>query len=159
MDGITETESRRIPVDGYFSEEIIDGMAVLVPDLTMNSQYLQNYIYGTAVDKSLAGSTDGQTSTDTTGGTDSAGTDAGNGYDSSGTDGTGTYDGTYSQGYDAGGYDGTYDSGTDYGYGDYGGTDGGSGYQENTYGYQDTDNSYGTGDYADPGAADGTYGQ
>ena len=163
VDGITETESRRIPVDGYFSEEIIDGMSVLVPDLTMNSQYLQNYIYGTPVDESLAGSTDEHTVTDTTGGTDSSGTDTGSGYDSSGYDSTGAYDSTYTQNYDTGGYDGTYDSGTDYGYGDYGGTDTGSGYQDNTYGYQDsgtgTENSYGTGDYADPGAADGTYGQ
>ena len=44
--GITDMDSYRIPVDGTFSSQNISGMAVLVPDLAANSQYLQEYIYG-----------------------------------------------------------------------------------------------------------------
>ena len=36
----------RLPVDGTYSEEMIRGMAVLVPDLQVNSEYLHRYIYG-----------------------------------------------------------------------------------------------------------------
>lgn len=36
----------RIPVDGTYTEEIIYGMAVLVPDLEANSKELHRYIYG-----------------------------------------------------------------------------------------------------------------
>ncbi|MBR2561192.1 MAG: LCP family protein [Eubacterium sp.] len=39
--------SYRIPVDGTFSSESIHGMAVLVPDLQANSDYLKEYLYGT----------------------------------------------------------------------------------------------------------------
>ena len=45
---VSETESHRLPVDGSFTDEVINGMAVLVPDLYMNNQYLHEYIYGTA---------------------------------------------------------------------------------------------------------------
>lgn len=36
----------RLPIDGSYSEEIIYGMAVLVPDLEANSAYLHRCIYG-----------------------------------------------------------------------------------------------------------------
>ena len=36
----------RIPIDGSYTEESIYGMAVLVPDLEQNSEYLQRIIYG-----------------------------------------------------------------------------------------------------------------
>lgn len=39
-------ETYRLPVEGSYSEEMINGMAVLVPDLQMNSDYLYEYIYG-----------------------------------------------------------------------------------------------------------------
>ncbi len=39
--------SYRIPVDGTYSSESVRGMAVLVPDLQANSQYLKEYLYGT----------------------------------------------------------------------------------------------------------------
>ena len=55
VEDIKQINSYRIPVEGYYSSETINGMAVLVPDLTMNSQYLQYYIYGTEIDESLAG--------------------------------------------------------------------------------------------------------
>ncbi|MDO4649323.1 MAG: LCP family protein [Eubacteriales bacterium] len=37
-------ESYRIPVEGTYTSDNIDGMAVLVPDLEANKQYLQQYI-------------------------------------------------------------------------------------------------------------------
>ncbi len=43
---ITEMNSYRLPVDGTYTDETIRGMAVLVPDLSENSAYLQEYIYG-----------------------------------------------------------------------------------------------------------------
>ena len=49
---ITDIESYRLPVDGHYSSETINGMAVLVPDLVMNSQYLQQYLYGASIDES-----------------------------------------------------------------------------------------------------------
>jgi hypothetical protein len=39
-------------VDGYYDAETVDGMDVLIPDLAMNSQLLQNYIYGAVIDGS-----------------------------------------------------------------------------------------------------------
>lgn len=50
---ITEMSSYRLPVDGAYSSETIRGMAVLVPDLSANSSYLQDFIYG-------GGSSDGE---------------------------------------------------------------------------------------------------
>lgn len=45
--GITEMDNYRIPVEGtYACKTLRAGMEVLVPDLTANSQYLQQYIYG-----------------------------------------------------------------------------------------------------------------
>ena len=43
---MTIGETHRLPVDGTYSEEIIYGMAVLVPDLQANSDYLHQYILG-----------------------------------------------------------------------------------------------------------------
>ena len=36
----------RLPVEGTYSAEIVYGMAVLVPDLKVNSEYLHRYIFG-----------------------------------------------------------------------------------------------------------------
>ena len=45
---ITQIESYRIPVEGtYTNETLWMGMEVLMPDLKANSEYLQDYIYGT----------------------------------------------------------------------------------------------------------------
>ncbi|MCI5700624.1 MAG: LCP family protein [Lachnospiraceae bacterium] len=47
INGMTEMESYRIPVEGtYTCETLSVGMEVLVPDLNENSKYLQEYIYG-----------------------------------------------------------------------------------------------------------------
>ena len=40
------SESYRIPVNGAYTSEGIRGMAVLVPDLAANSNYLKEYLYG-----------------------------------------------------------------------------------------------------------------
>lgn len=49
--GIDEVESYQIPVNGTYSCETLSmGMEVLVPDLTANSKYLKEYIYGKPVD-------------------------------------------------------------------------------------------------------------
>lgn len=42
-------EGYRIPVDGKFTSQTVNGMAVLVPDLQANSEALQQYIYGEVV--------------------------------------------------------------------------------------------------------------
>ena len=39
----------RLPADGSFSDEIIRGMMVLVPDLVKNARLIQTYIYGKTV--------------------------------------------------------------------------------------------------------------
>lgn len=45
--GITDVENYRIPVDGtYLCQTLSVGMEVLVPNLSENSKYLQEYIYG-----------------------------------------------------------------------------------------------------------------
>lgn len=47
INGITEVESYRIPVEGTYTNETLRmGMEVLVPELGKNSQYLKGYIYG-----------------------------------------------------------------------------------------------------------------
>ena len=51
--GITNFESYRIPVDGYYSSENINGMSVLVPDLVKNSELLKEYLYGKGVEPEL----------------------------------------------------------------------------------------------------------
>ena len=43
---MTNIETYRLPEDGAYRNERIQGMSVLVPDLAANSQYLQEYIYG-----------------------------------------------------------------------------------------------------------------
>ncbi len=39
----------RLPVTGYFSDQVIRGMMVLVPDLKQNAKMIQTYLYGTTV--------------------------------------------------------------------------------------------------------------
>ncbi|MGI6006226.1 MAG: LCP family protein [Ruminococcus sp.] len=47
INGMTEFESYRIPVEGTYTNETLSiGMEVLMPDLKANSEYLQKYIYG-----------------------------------------------------------------------------------------------------------------
>jgi LCP family protein required for cell wall assembly len=43
---ITHISGERIPAEGYYKAETVDGMDVLIPDLAVNSQLLQSYIYG-----------------------------------------------------------------------------------------------------------------
>lgn len=130
-------KSYRIPVDGGYSSQTISGMAVLVPDLEMNSAYLQHYLYNKKISESLkeaakksaiTASSDTETSTEkensysgTDGSTYSYSTDAGNGY----TGGYGNTDNSYYEGGNEAGGTGTY------GQGEYGGASGGSG--EETY--------------------------
>ena len=49
--GINTLESYRLPVDNSYPSETIRSMSVLVPDLYMNSVYLQHYVYGTELDE------------------------------------------------------------------------------------------------------------
>ena len=42
----------RIPFGNMFSNEIIRGMMVLVPDLQANSQKIQDYLYGDLIKES-----------------------------------------------------------------------------------------------------------
>ena len=51
--GITNLESYRLPAEGHYSAQTINGMSVLVPDLVMNSQILKSYLYGSDVDENL----------------------------------------------------------------------------------------------------------
>ena len=39
-------QSYRLPVDGYYYDDYIDGMAVLVPDIESNSSLLHQYMSG-----------------------------------------------------------------------------------------------------------------
>ena len=41
-----EMKSHLIPVEGTYYGDYIDGMAVLVPDIEANKNYLQGYING-----------------------------------------------------------------------------------------------------------------
>jgi hypothetical protein len=43
---MTVGETYRIPADGKYSGENINGMAVLLPDLQGNSEALKTYLYG-----------------------------------------------------------------------------------------------------------------
>ena len=45
MMGTTTLEQKRIPVDNSYTSQRINNMAVLVPDLTVNKQELQNFIF------------------------------------------------------------------------------------------------------------------
>jgi len=40
-------DSYRIPVDGSYTSQTVDGMAVLVPDISANTEYLQQFMDGT----------------------------------------------------------------------------------------------------------------
>ena len=44
-------ESYRIPVDGTYSGQMIDGMAVLVPDIEANKAYLQKFMNGIGLEE------------------------------------------------------------------------------------------------------------
>lgn len=44
--GITTTESYRIPIDNSYTNAVIRGMQVLVPDLEENRAYLKEHLYG-----------------------------------------------------------------------------------------------------------------
>lgn len=48
--GVNIGESYRLPAGGTYSDEIIRGMMVLVPDLPANSKILQRYLYGDLMD-------------------------------------------------------------------------------------------------------------
>jgi LCP family protein required for cell wall assembly len=48
---ITHISGERIPVEGYYKAETVVGMDVLIPDLAVNSQLLQSYIYGSVIKK------------------------------------------------------------------------------------------------------------
>ena len=39
----------RLPVNGAFTDQVIRGMMVLVPDLRENAKLLQTYLYGKTV--------------------------------------------------------------------------------------------------------------
>ena len=41
-------ETYRLPVEGTYTQEQIRGMAVLLPDLKVNAEYLKEYIYGSS---------------------------------------------------------------------------------------------------------------
>lgn len=43
---IADEDSHRLPIEGSYYDEVINEMAVLVPDLYMNNQYLHECIYG-----------------------------------------------------------------------------------------------------------------
>jgi LCP family protein required for cell wall assembly len=47
-------KSYRIPVDGTYEGQTINGMSVLVPDLGQENAYLQHYLYGKSLKKALA---------------------------------------------------------------------------------------------------------
>lgn len=49
--GVTIGGNYRLPVSGTYSDQIIRGMMVLVPDLPTNSRILQRYLYGDLVEK------------------------------------------------------------------------------------------------------------
>ena len=48
--GVVIGESYRLPASGAYSDQVIRGMMVLVPDLPTNSRILQRYLYGDLVD-------------------------------------------------------------------------------------------------------------
>ena len=63
------SKSYRIPVDGGYTSQTISGMSVLVPDLEINSAYLQHYLYNKKISESLkeaAKKAEVSTSSDTT---------------------------------------------------------------------------------------------
>ena len=138
---ITKIETYRLPVDGTFTEGQIEGMAVLVPNLYLNSAYLQNYLYG----KDLPDDLDEQleevkSSSDyNESDIDSSSYSTDNGY-SSEIAGNNGYTDTANNG---GGYTDSVNNGGDYSGGVSNGTDGvygNNGYGDSTY----EDNTYST---------------
>ncbi|MCC6094967.1 MAG: LCP family protein [Eubacterium sp.] len=148
---ITTVETYRLPVDGTFTEGQIDDMSVLVPNLDLNSAYLQNYLYGKALPDNLdellaevAEKADSiNTSSDDGSYSSSDGSLSDNNAGYSSDDNSGNTYNTYNS--DNGGMTPTYDNGG-YSY------DAGNAGQDNTYyNYNGTDNSTGTdAGYSDP---------
>ena len=160
------SKSYRIPVDGGYTSQTISGMSVLVPDLEINSAYLQHYLYNKKISESLkeaakkaaaSASSDTGTSADSSGSYDS--TDNGSTYSYS-TDSGNTYSGGYDNSQNSYYEDENGSGGTEtYGQGDYGGgTAGGSGtesYNGNGDAGGGTGTNSGTANTgADPGTAD-----
>ena len=88
-----DVQELRIPADGLFTEDIIDGLSVLSPDFNANRELLISTIYGTGEDSS-SGADESELSSD-------------NGQDQ-------TVNGDYN-------YNGDYNNYNNYGYDDYGG--------------------------------------
>ena len=120
------SKSYRIPVDGGYTSQTISGMSVLVPDLEINSAYLQHYLYNKKISESLreaAKKAEVSTSSDTT-------TPSGSGSSGNTTDGGSTY----SYNTDSGNaYSGSYDSSQDSYYEEENGTGGSGTYGQNDY--------------------------
>ena len=137
---ITTIETYRIPVDGTFTEGQIEGMSVLVPNLYLNSAYLQNYLYGKALPDDLdekleeVASSSAYSDTDVYSDSTSYSTDGGYASESDGSNGytDSGYGGDYSG-------SGTYNNGTD-------STNGSVTYGDATYG-DNTYNTYGDNTY------------
>ena len=138
---ITKIETYRLPVDGTFTEGQIEGMAVLVPNLYLNSAYLQNYLYGkdlpddldaqlekveSSSDYSESDIDSSSYSTDNGYSSEFGGND---GYTETANNGSGYTDSVNNGGYNGGGAN----DGTDSAYGN-------NGYGDSTYG----DNTYST---------------
>lgn len=150
---ITTIETYRLPVDGTFTEGQIEGMSVLVPNLYLNSAYLQNYLYGKALPDDLdekleeVASSSVYSDTDVYSGSTSYGTDSGYASENNGSDDytDSAYGGDYSG-------SGTYNNGTDSTYGSaaYGDTT----YGDATYG-DNTYNTYNSGDSGQDGSGTG----
>lgn len=151
---ITTIETYRLPVDGTFTEGQIEGMSVLVPNLYLNSAYLQNYLYGKALPDDLdekleeVASSSDYSETDTY--SDSTSYSSDSGY-ASGSDGTGGYTDSADNGGD---YSGSTYNGTDSTYG--GTSNGNTAYGDTAYG----DNTYSTynPDASGQGGSDTGYG-
>ncbi|MGN0364282.1 MAG: LCP family protein [Bilifractor sp.] len=141
-------KSYRIPVDGAYTSETINGMSVLVPDLTVNSAYLQHYLYGTELSEAIKNaSVQASSSTDTDTGSASSSSGESSGYSYNNDNSTyNSADNGYSGGYsDAGsGYSNeSYNSGN--------GTDNsGYSYNGNTSGNSGTTVNPGSGTTVDP---------
>ncbi|MCC6094833.1 MAG: LCP family protein [Eubacterium sp.] len=147
------SKSYRIPVDGAYSSETINGMSVLVPDLEINSAYLQHYLYGTKLDEAIKNATvQASSSSDSnTGITSSSSSDSSSGYSYDSNDSTyNSADNGYSGGYSDGGNGysgGTYDPGS--------ADNSGSGYSGNTSDNSGGTNNSGSGTVVDPSQNNG----
>ncbi|MGI6057562.1 MAG: LCP family protein [Bilifractor sp.] len=160
---ITTIETYRLPVDGTFTEGQIEGMSVLVPNLYLNSAYLQNYLYGKALPDDLdekleeVASSSDYSETDTY--SDGSSYSSDSGY-ASGSDGTGGYTDSADNGGD---YSGSTYNGADSTYG--GTSNGNTAYGDNTYstynpdasGQGGSDTGYGNYDGTGTGYSDASY--